>query len=212
MTTRGIRNNNPGNIRKSKDKWQGLAKEQPDPEFCTFETPIWGIRAMARLLIRYYDYHDLNTVEKIVSRWAPENENNTDAYVKQVEKLSGLSPNELLDLHHFPHLSALIKAMIKVECGSQPYSDAQITKALVLAGVEPEKKSIAKSNAVKAATVVTTASVANPIIETVKTVSEHTPLIQTVFSLSPYALTFITIAGAAWFIYDRWDDRRKFIR
>lgn len=49
---RGIRNNNPGNIRRSSDPWQGLAKEQIDREFFKFKSSVYGIRALARLLGR----------------------------------------------------------------------------------------------------------------------------------------------------------------
>ena len=81
--TRGIRNNNPGNIEKSKNnKWQGMAESQPDKRFITFTSPEWGIRAIARILINYKDKYDLDTVKKIISRWAPPSENNTGAYVK----------------------------------------------------------------------------------------------------------------------------------
>ena len=48
---RGIRNHNPGNLRKSNDPWQGLAPDQTDPDFLQFESSKWGIRALARTLI-----------------------------------------------------------------------------------------------------------------------------------------------------------------
>ena len=73
--SRGIRNNNPGNIRRSKDKWQGAAKEQPDKNFVTFTSPVWGIRAIARILIRYQDNYGCDTVAKHIARWAPPSEN-----------------------------------------------------------------------------------------------------------------------------------------
>ena len=38
MIARGIRNNNPLNIRRSKDKCQGMKALQTDPQFCQFET------------------------------------------------------------------------------------------------------------------------------------------------------------------------------
>ena len=41
---RGIRNHNPGNIRRSQDPWQGLASAQNDPEFFIFQSAIYGIR------------------------------------------------------------------------------------------------------------------------------------------------------------------------
>ena len=57
MIARGIRNNNPLNIRRSKDKWQGLKPLQTDPQFCQFETMEHGWRAAFKLLTRTY-YHD----------------------------------------------------------------------------------------------------------------------------------------------------------
>ncbi len=53
---RGIRNNNPLNIRRSKDKWQGLRALQTDTAFCQFETMAYGWRAAFVLLTRTY-YH-----------------------------------------------------------------------------------------------------------------------------------------------------------
>jgi hypothetical protein len=82
MTTkqpRGIRNHNPGNIRRNGDPWQGLAKDQTDREFFTFQSAVYGIRALARLLITYQDKYGLCTIETIIGRWAPAVENNTKA-------------------------------------------------------------------------------------------------------------------------------------
>lgn len=80
---RGLRNNNPGNIRKG-ENWQGLAAQQLDPEFCTFETMAWGIRALVVLLRTYRFKYGLTTVKGIVNRWAPPTENDTGAYVNAV--------------------------------------------------------------------------------------------------------------------------------
>ena len=68
---RGIRNRNPGNIRKSGDRWKGLAPLQSDPAFFIFETPLWGIRAMATILRNYQRRHGLKSLVQIIGRWAP---------------------------------------------------------------------------------------------------------------------------------------------
>ena len=66
MLPRGIRNNNPLNIRRSKDQWQGLRKEQTDPSFCQFENLAYGWRAAFRLLTRtYYHTYRLFTIRAI---------------------------------------------------------------------------------------------------------------------------------------------------
>ena len=97
MQPRGLRNNNPLNIRRTATQWQGLAPVQTDPEFCQFQTLEYGWRAAFRLLTRtYYLKYGLDTIRKIVSRWAPSNENNTEAYITAVSLLTGIPPDESL--------------------------------------------------------------------------------------------------------------------
>ena len=96
---RGIRNNNPLNIRRSKDKWQGLRAQQTDAAFCQFETMAYGWRAAFVLLTHtYYHTYRLFTIRNIIRRWAPENENNTEAYIRNVWRLTGIDPNEPLGI------------------------------------------------------------------------------------------------------------------
>ena len=71
--TRGIRNHNPGNLRRSADPWQGLAPEQTDKDFFQFTSAKWGIRALARTLIAYQDKVGLKNIKQMIGRWAPPN-------------------------------------------------------------------------------------------------------------------------------------------
>lgn len=99
MLPRGIRNNNPLNIRRSKDQWQGMKKVQSDTQFCQFETLDWGWRAAFKLLTRtYYHQYRLYTIRTIISRWAPPNENNTRVYIENVSRLTGIGPDEPLGI------------------------------------------------------------------------------------------------------------------
>ncbi len=99
MLPRGIRNNNPLNIRRSKDQWQGLKKEQTDSQFCQFENLVYGWRAAFKLLTRtYYHTYRLYTIRAIVTKWAPPNENNSKAYVENVSRLTGIHPDEPLGI------------------------------------------------------------------------------------------------------------------
>ena len=91
---RGIRNNNPLNIRKSGDKWQGLKTLQEDKEFFQFETIEWGWRAAFVILCKtYYGKYKLRTIRDIVTRWAPPKENNTEAYIRHVSDYTGIGPD-----------------------------------------------------------------------------------------------------------------------
>ena len=130
-STRGLRNNNPGNIRHG-DQWQGMAKHQPDPEFITFITPAYGIRAMARLIKNYQRLYGLESIEAIIYRWAPETENNTESYVKAVAARMQYPRWKSLDLNDPEVMHSLISAIIHHENGAQPYT-TEISHGVMLA-------------------------------------------------------------------------------
>ena len=95
---RGLRNNNPLNIRRSGDKWQGLQDLQEDREFCQFSEMKYGWRAAFRLLCHtYYGKYKLRTIRDIIFRWAPPKENNTTAYIRHVSDYTGIWPDKVLD-------------------------------------------------------------------------------------------------------------------
>lgn len=141
---RGVRNNNPGNLEWG-SKWQGLlpVNERTDPRFCQFQTPAYGIRAMAVTLINYQDKHNIRTVSAAIRRWAPPNENATQAYIHQVEKAVG---GEFVDMHDYRYLRPMVESIIRHENGQGPlktantwYDDVTIDEALKMAGVRPEQ-------------------------------------------------------------------------
>ena len=95
MLPRGIRNNNPLNIRRSKDQWKGMAEVQTDGAFVQFKSLEYGWRAAFYLLTRtYYHKYRLYTIRAIISKWAPPCENNSKAYVENVSRLTGIDPDE----------------------------------------------------------------------------------------------------------------------
>lgn len=100
METLGIRNNNPANIRyNSLNKWKHQGK--PNKGFCTFDSPEWGIRALLILLRKYRYNYGLDSISKIISRFAPESENNTDSYISFVCSRLGFAPSDSLVLDFF---------------------------------------------------------------------------------------------------------------
>lgn len=120
---RGIRNNNPGNIRLSTNNvWQGEV-EGSDDTFVTFMTPYHGLRAMAKLLLNYQRIYGLRTIRAIVARWAPSNENHTDAYVQHVALSMNVSADKPIDVTDEDTLLELMKAIIKVENGAPKDGD-----------------------------------------------------------------------------------------
>lgn len=130
---RGIRNNNPGNIRHGQN-WQGLNLKgrEIDPAFCVFKEPKYGIRALAKVLMNYKKIHGLKTVRQIISRYAPPNENQTNAYIKTVAEQLGVYPDTIIDIEERGVLTVFIKAVIRMENGIQPYSDEIIQQGIDL--------------------------------------------------------------------------------
>jgi plasmid stabilization system protein ParE len=132
---RGIRNHNPGNIRRSGIRWKNMAAQQSDPDFVQFTAPVHGIRAMAKILLTYHR-RGFRSLEQIIQRWAPSSENDTAAYVaaiaRAVERPSD-KPYSCVELLEQDALERLIAAMIRHENGVQPYDAALIARAVTLA-------------------------------------------------------------------------------
>lgn len=82
--TRGIRNNNPANIRHSASRWQGLSETQTDRQFCQFVSMTHGIRALIITLRTYVSKHRLYSIPQIIRRFAPATENATSKYIEYV--------------------------------------------------------------------------------------------------------------------------------
>ena len=101
MRPRGVRNNNPGNIRNSERKeWMGEVNShlRSDQSFEEFETMGHGIRAMMKLLLNYQKTLGLRTTRELVSRWAPHSENDTGSYVRSVCKETQIPSDYPIDL------------------------------------------------------------------------------------------------------------------
>lgn len=131
---RGEKLNNPFNIEKSANAWQGLAPDQLDSRFATFISPEYGIRAWAKLISTYYKTYGLNTVSKIINRYAPSTENDTSSYINTVAKMLGIPANQQFDLTE-TNLFKLANAMMLVEQGRVIYTPEIIKRGIALAGV-----------------------------------------------------------------------------
>ena len=95
--TRSERNNNPGNIRLTADRWRGQVLPPPDRGFVTFTEPKWGYRALFVILEGYMIRHGLVTIRSIIGRYAPPSENATAAYIRSVCRATGWGPDDPLD-------------------------------------------------------------------------------------------------------------------
>lgn len=115
--SRGYRNNNPGNIRINGDKFQGEVIPSQDKEFKQFESMAYGYRAIFKILRNYQVNYKLNTIRQMISRWAPENENNTIAYIKAVSSYSGIPYDDQVNTKDREQMIRIVSAMSRVENG-----------------------------------------------------------------------------------------------
>ena len=113
---RGIRNNNPLNIRIG-NVWLGEVREPNDPDFEQFISMFYGVRAGFVLMRRYIRHYKRTTIPAIISAWAPATENNTQRYIDNVSQLSGIPIDAQLDFNDEESMVALVDAMIVQECG-----------------------------------------------------------------------------------------------
>lgn len=136
MATRGIRNNNPGNIRVSKDQWEGMTGD--DGAFVIFDSPESGVRALGKNLLSY-GRQGYDSIEKIINRWAPPNENDTQAYIDSVVAATGIPATQSLDLSNPDTLSSLAQAISFHETGSR-YNPEVYQKGVerALNGISPK--------------------------------------------------------------------------
>lgn len=116
---RGYRNNNPGNIRINGDLFQGEIRPSKDKSFKQFETMAYGYRAIFRILRNYYNNYNLDTIRKMIGRWAPENENDTEAYVKAVSGYAGIPADDPININDREQMIRFVSGMSKVENGRE---------------------------------------------------------------------------------------------
>lgn len=139
--SRGIRNNNPGNIDYNpRNQWQGQLAPDPaiEKRFARFDCAENGIRAMGKLLLNYRGKDGMPNVGKLgidtplefINRWAPSVENNTNAYVQAVSRALGVSPTSVIDIKNPAVMKSLVTSIIVHENGSNPYTDAVISEGV----------------------------------------------------------------------------------
>jgi len=123
---RGERNNNPGNLNYAGQA--GAMLERSGGRFAKFQSAYDGLRAMARQLM-LYARRGINSVEGIISTWAPSSENNTGAYVNAISSRLGVDPKAALNLQNPQVLSQLMNGIIHHENGRNIYSSELVSRA-----------------------------------------------------------------------------------
>lgn len=125
--------NNPGGIEHEPGiVWAGQSQEQPDKTFVKFIGPGWGLRAIVKTLHTYQTKDNVKTMREAVSRWAPPNENDTEAYIDDVCQRCSVGEDDVIDFANV--MPSLVKAIVIHENGACIYDDATIAQAIGMAG------------------------------------------------------------------------------
>lgn len=113
---RGVRNNNPGNLKDLGIPWQGLVGHDAEG-FCIFDTPENGLRALAMNLVSAQTKHGCNTLRKIICRHS---ETDQAVYVANAVKRTGVLPDARISLIELPETFVrLMQAIVAQENGGQ---------------------------------------------------------------------------------------------
>ena len=121
--SRGIRNCNPGNIRRSKVRYKGEVQPSRDAEFKEFCSMGYGYRAMFVLLDSYRSRYGLCTIRQMLGRYAPPSENFTEGYVRFVSSRTGIAPDEIVNTRAARDMVPIVAAMSQIENGVPPTMD-----------------------------------------------------------------------------------------
>lgn len=213
-TARGVRNNNPLNIRHLPPEraWRGQ-KPQPDAPggFGVYETPEDGIRAAILQITRHIDRGN-NTLQSLIAVWAPAAENDTGRYVAVVADELAMRPDEPIDSEDGELILAIAQAMARHENGSIPYDDATWRRGLTAAGLgEPPRSSLASSRTMGGAAIGGGASVAGLASTMMSSIDQNTAIagVQAIMT-GPNTIMMVcaavTLACAAYTAYARWTD------
>lgn len=205
---------NPGNIKKNKEslKFQGVSKEQPHKRFLKFNDEVWGLRALARILVTYKDKYKINTLEKAISRYAPPEENPTEKYIEFVSDKSGFPRNQELDFHLYEHTVPIIKAMVRFEQGEQPCTDVQYDLAANRAGLVSPPKPPAQSKTAWGGRLTIGGVSVMGIWETFKDQIMFLLNVPALAKILPYIVLGVILVGGIMVLYAWWDDRRRGVR
>ncbi len=130
-TITSVSHNNPGNIRNDgNDDWQGAL--DTDREFVQFDELKMGVRASVKVLQSYKNKHNVDTIEKLIGRWAPESENDTDGYIDFVAKKSGIKRDTVIDLSNPDVLRKVLPAMYKFEGWPEGFPSKDLQEGISL--------------------------------------------------------------------------------
>jgi uncharacterized protein (TIGR02594 family) len=171
---RGVRNNNPGNLEIGQFT-QSLPgyTQGADSRFASFQTPEQGLGALSTLLTTKYNGQSLN---QIISHYAPSSENDTQSYIDNLSKSTGLDPNKPVDMSNPDTRQKVMQGIVKIENGNDPYTAKQYNAAIGMQSASNKPDSYPAGQYVSDANKATIAESKNPQLarSVIAEAAEHT--------------------------------------
>lgn len=161
--SRAERNNNPGNLEyRGQD---GAIPEDGSGRFAKFGSAAEGVSALVKQLQRY-GARGLDSLDKIIAKYAPPGENDTQAYIDVLSQKLGVAPSEKLDLTNPDTLKTLVKGISKHEAGVDFLSNKDVMTGINMAA--PTSNSGGGNTSIGEIKVYTQAQDANGIARDIK--------------------------------------------
>jgi hypothetical protein len=200
------RNNNPGNIRYNPaNNWQGQIGPG-EGGFVKFTTRVYGWRALASLIRTYKERYQLDTIRKIITRFAPPSENNTEAYIAALERKFGTGP---IRVQNYQTMKELCKAIAAIEGGNWEWPEDELDQGLRLAGFDLPPVPVHQTGTVQAATQVGAAGLAAQMVQPLAdTISDAVPALTILRDMAPWLSITIVVLVAGWFVWNRIQEHR----
>ena len=114
---------NPGNVRHyANDTWLGEITDGRAPgQFARFDTPQHGLRAASRVVLNIANrLGDNPTLDGIIGRYSPPNENNTTRHASTVSSLSGIARDATIDTGDTGQMVDLMRGIVGAENPRMP--------------------------------------------------------------------------------------------
>ena len=132
--------NNPGAIKYGPltREFEGLADPPSINGYCNFVDIVSGVRAIAKVLMTYQRDYGLNTIGKIIERYAPEgvDGNNTTEYVVFVSGRLGVVSDEVINVFEYIYMRPVVDAIIRFENVGPFPTDQETIRGIEAAGIE----------------------------------------------------------------------------
>ncbi|RVT95271.1 hypothetical protein EOD42_16945 [Rhodovarius crocodyli] len=215
--SRGFKNKNPTNLRFIRDPkraWNGQLGlgDQWMPEhlrgMAEYATHALGIRAGVGQLVVNQTRNGLDTIWKQINSWAPESDGNDPVvYARSVATALGVDMHAKIDVRPYRVMKMVLAAIISMECGGMPYTQAEMDEGMALYGITEFSQPAPVSTIRQAATTPSGTAVAKAL-GTLTPLAALAPVATAVGGIPWQTLSVLLIAAGIGIAVWQWQQRK----